>query len=379
VSGRHRTRGRALAALAFALALFAAAPSAPAAAVSLEAATDSVVAITAGYDVIGSGIVIASDRVLTVSHVVSGGFDSQMRVLAGDTLLQFSVIAVDPVRDLALLAVDLPSGIDPIVWGSSTALVRGQDVIALGFPIGFSSVSLTKGVVSSPEQQYLSAVYVQTDAAINPGNSGGALVDGDGRLVGVNVAKIANVEVDAVGFSIPADEARAFVLASEPEIALALDLSPISRATRQALWWVVGVALVLFAAVRLRRRGALRPAQRDGDRATAATPDATPAGVTRWRFAVRGPGGGSESVIRLPGVIGTASNADLRVEDPAVTPYHARIVQAGDGVEVVDLTDAQGLYCADLCVPRAIIRPGESIRVGATTVVFVGRERVAAP
>lgn len=372
-------RGRVLAALALALSLFAAAPSAPAAAASLEAATDSVVAITAGYDVIGSGIVIASNRVLTVSHVVAGADVTQMRVLTADAMLPFSVLAIDPVRDLALLAVDLPATIEPIVWGSSTALVRGQDVIALGFPIGFSSVSLTKGVVSSPEQQYLSAVYVQTDAAINPGNSGGALVDGDGRLVGVNVAKIANVDVDAVGFSIPADEARAFVLASEPEIALALDLSPITRSTRQALWWVTGVALVLFAAVRLRRRGASRPAQREGDRGTVATTDAAPAGPTRWRFAVRGPGGGSESVIRLPGVIGTAPNADLRVDDPAVTPYHARIVQAGDGVEVVDLTDAEGLYCADLCVPRAIIRPGESVRVGATTVVFVGRERVVAP
>jgi len=368
---------RALFPLVLVLALHAAAPSAPAAAASVSSATDSVVAITAGYDVIGSGIVIATDRVLTVSHVAAAGPGSQMRVLTGEALLPFSVIALDPVRDLALLAVDLPDGIRPIVWGSSTTLVRGQDVIALGFPIGFSSVSLTKGVVSSPEQPYRSAVYVQTDAAINPGNSGGALVDDGGRLVGVNVAKIADVEVDAVGFSIPADEARAFVLASEPGIALALDLKPVSRSTR-AIWWALGIAAILLAALLLRRRVALKRAAGAATNDTVAT-DAPPASVTRWRFSVRGPGTVSESVIRLPGVIGTAANADLRVEDPTVTPYHARIVQAGDGVEVVDLTDAEGLYCADLCVPRAIIRPGESVRVGATTVAFVGRERVLVP
>jgi S1-C subfamily serine protease len=371
---------RTLTALAFALALAlapgTAVPPAHARAASLEVATDSVVAITAGSEVIGSGIVIAADRVLTVSHVVAGGGGAEMRVLIGDELLPFSVISIDPQRDLALLAVNLPATIDPIVWGSSTALVRGQDVIALGFPIGFSSVSLTKGVVSSPEQPYRSAVYVQTDAAINPGNSGGALVDGDGRLVGVNVAKIANIDVDAVGFSIPADEARAFVLASEPGISLRLDLQPTSRATRRAIWWVAGTALVVLAAVGLRKRAASRAASRDEDGRAATSSDAPPAGVTRWRFALRGPGVASESVIRLPGVIGTAANADLRVDDAAVTPYHARLVQAGDGVEVVDLTDAEGLYCAELCVPRAIIRPGESVRVGATTVVYIGREKV---
>lgn len=369
-------RGRALAALA--LALLVAAPPAAATATSLEGATNSVVAITAGSDVIGSGIVIAPDRVLTVSHVIDTGAGAEMRILTGDALLPFSVIALDRERDLALLGVNLPTPIDPIVWGSSTTLVRGQDVIALGFPIGFASVALTKGVVSSPEQRYRSAVYVQTDAAINPGNSGGALVDADGRLVGVNVAKIANVEVDAVGFSIPADEARAFVVASEPSIALTLDLEPASRSSRRLIWWALGIVLVSLLAVGLRRRSSSRTAARAAEAAASAEAP-PPAGVTRWRFAVHGPGGSSEALIRLPGVIGTAPNADLRVADGGVTPYHARLVQAGDGVEVVDLTDENGLFCAELCVQRAIIHPGESVRVGATTVVLVGKERVIVP
>jgi hypothetical protein len=360
---------RTLVALALALALALAAPASPApaaAATSLEDATDAVVAITANANVIGSGIVVAPDRVLTVSHVVTPYLplsSVQLHVLVGGARLPFEIIALDPERDLALLSVDLPGSIEPIVWGSSAVLARGEDVIALGFPIGFRSVSLTKGVVSSPEQPYGSSVYVQTDAAINPGNSGGALVDADGRLVGVNVAKIADVEVDAVGFSIPADDARTFVLAAEPDIALALDLNPTSRTARSAIWWVLGVAIVAAAvAIGVKRR--------------AAAPGAAAPGVTRWRFAVHGPGGSSESVIRLPGVVGTTSNADLRVIDARVTPYHARLVQAGDGVEVVDLTDENGLFCADRCVRRAIIRAGESMRVGATTVVFIGKERV---
>ncbi len=63
------------------------------------------------------------------------------------------------------------------MWGDDSALILGQDVIALGFPIGLTSVTLSKGVVSSPSQTYAGATFIQTDAAINPGNSGGPLMD----------------------------------------------------------------------------------------------------------------------------------------------------------------------------------------------------------
>ena len=333
---------------------------------ALDRATGAVVAITAGADRIGTAVVIADDRVLTAAHVIDAAAGLEARVLVGNALEPFEVLAIDRERDLALLGVPVPADVQPIVWGSSDTLERGQDVIALGFPIGLESVSLTKGVVSSPSQTYDGLTYIQTDAAINPGNSGGPLVDVNGRLVGLNVAKIASSEVDAVGFSVPADEVRAFLTANAPELTLAAD----EGQTTAAGWWpgvlapigAGAVAIVGVAAYLLLRR---RATEREHVELL---------GRPRYRFRVAGAARTDESAIRLPGVFGSAENADLHADDETIAGYQVRVTAQGDDVEVRNLVDDRGMYCAERCVSAQVLHPGERFRVGATTVTFLGRE-----
>ena len=351
------------------LALLALAPASAGAAGRMDRATGAVVAITAGSERVGSGIVVGLDLVLTAAHVLDATRGQPGGVLADGDLETFTVIAVDRVRDLALLSVHLPT-VRPIVWGSSAGLSRGQDVIALGFPIGLRAVTLTKGVVSSPLQTVEGARYVQTDAAINPGNSGGALVDARGRLVGVGVAKIADVKVESVGFAVPGDEALTFVRASAPGVRL--DVSSRSSASDPlglplGTWLVLAslavlvAALVVFA-VRVQRM----PAAPD--------PDA-PNGVVwaqRRTFRVSGPGRVETVTLRLPAVIGRARNADIRVEEEGIAPFQVRLMLGpGAGITALDLTGAGGLYCGDRCVERGVLEPGGSIRVGSTDIELV--------
>ncbi|PKQ20536.1 MAG: hypothetical protein CVT66_04290 [Actinobacteria bacterium HGW-Actinobacteria-6] len=330
---------------------------------SLERATESIVAITAGADRIGTGFIIAPNRVLTVSHVVDAAEGLQARVLVADRLEPYRVLAIDRNRDLALLEVSLPD-VDPIVWGSSAALERGQDVIVLGFPIGLKSVSLTKGVVSSPLQTFEGFTYVQTDAAINPGNSGGPLVDDQGRLVGVNVAKIADVEVDAVGFSIPVDDVRAFLAENAPDVALVTDSG--TKRAGAGVWDVVvpmlaGLGVLVFAVAAFFWRRRLAAGESSESEAIHAL---------RYRFSIDTGTMHAEKLVRLPSVIGTAANADIHVED---TPaYAVRLSSVGDSVHALELTDSGGLFCGDGCHRETTLLSGQSFRIGDSRVTFLG-------
>ena len=396
--GFARVAARPLAA-AIALGTLCAALAGPAFAAtsSLERATDAAVAITVGAERIGSGVVIAPDRVLTVAHVVDAAAGSPAFILAGGSMSPYEVLAIDRRRDLALLASDLPDAVPAIVWAGEEALVRGQDVIALGFPIGLTSVSLTKGVVSSPLQEYAGAMYVQTDAAINPGNSGGPLVDGAGRLVGINVAKVAQVDVDAVGFAVPAADALVFVTSSAPELEILFDEAASGSGNEAeadggtagdtvpvALALAIGLPVALVLALLARRRRGQAIGSDDAKAAAAQTAGegtggdeasgaAEAAGVTvpRGVFRVTAPGRSQEIDVRLPAVAGTAANADIPLGDSGIDPYRVRFSAAPGGVSALDLTDARGMYCGDACVKHVVLSPGGSIRVGSVEVVLV--------
>jgi len=345
---------------------------------SLDRATESVVAITSGAERVGTGIVIAEDRVLTAAHVIDAVAGTPANLVAADTIVSFEVLAIDRTRDLALLAANLPEGVLPIIWGDSGTLTRGQDVLAIGFPIGFRSVSLSKGVISSPLQVYQGASYVQTDAAINPGNSGGPLVDPQGRLVGVNVAKIAQIDVDAVGFAVPTGDVLSFLAAEAPDIRILVDESggepaeaePMRPGTAAGgsipLVAVVVLAIVAgaVALVLWHRFGARgdTPGEASGTKGRA---------VQRAVFRVSGPGRDDELDLRLPSVAGSAPNADIPVRGEGTTAYQVRFSDVPGGVSALDLTDARGMYCGDECVKRAFLSPGMSIRLGATMIVFV--------
>ncbi|MDT5289932.1 MAG: putative serine protease PepD [Mycobacterium sp.] len=190
----------------------------------------------------GSGIILSSDGlILTNNHVVAaakGGpagapsdppgapAPTQTKVTFADgNTTTFTVVGTDPSSDIAVVRAEGASGLTPITLGSSANLRVGQDVVAIGSPLGLEG-TVTTGIVSAlnrpvaaggdAQNQNTVLDAIQTDAAINPGNSGGALVNMNGELVGVNSA-IATLGGDSaaqqsgsigLGFAIPVDQAK---------------------------------------------------------------------------------------------------------------------------------------------------------------------------
>ena len=151
----------------------------------------------------GSGIVISADGlVITNAHVVDRYPTPQVRMPGGLTY-QGNVVGLDEKIDIALIQLRDARALKPVVLGNSDTVAVGDEVLAMGFPLG--SPTLTKGIVSgkSIEEE---VERIQTDAALNPGNSGGPLFNRDGQLVGVNTsiwaAHESGVRVDGIGFAI---------------------------------------------------------------------------------------------------------------------------------------------------------------------------------
>ena len=160
---------------------------------------------------LGSGFVWSADGIIvTNNHVVEGA--SRITVNFNDgTQLGAKLIGVDPDSDLAVLRVDAKNLVAAPV-GTSSDLMIGESVIAVGNPFGLSG-SVTTGVVSalgrsvpSKEAGRTFTDFIQTDSSINPGNSGGPLLNIEGRVVGINTAIYAQAQ--GIGFAIPVDRAR---------------------------------------------------------------------------------------------------------------------------------------------------------------------------
>jgi serine protease Do len=167
---------------------------------------------------LGSGVIFQKKDgkayIITNAHVIQDAAELQAVLVNGDKK-EAKIIGKDTISDLAVLEVDA-EGIDTVVEiGNSDKLRVGEMVIAIGNPLGFGD-SLTQGIVSSthriiPISLNQDGIYdweqevIQTDAAINQGNSGGALVDLNGKLVGINSMKIADMGVEGIGFALPID------------------------------------------------------------------------------------------------------------------------------------------------------------------------------
>jgi putative serine protease PepD len=164
----------------------------------------------------GSGVVVDTrGDILTNQHVVSGATSVRVSFANGRTATA-KVVGQDPSSDLAVVRVSVPAGtLHPVPLGSSSSLRVGDWVMAIGNPFGYDR-SASEGIVSGLNRRIESpngftiTGAIQTDAAVNHGNSGGALLDAQGRLVGIP-AQIADSGVDAnvgVAFAVPIDTAK---------------------------------------------------------------------------------------------------------------------------------------------------------------------------
>ena len=176
----------------------------------------------------GSGVILSSDGlILTNNHVATGaGANGKLTVSFADgTTADATLIGADAVSDIAVIKAEGRTDLTPIELGSSSNLQVGQQVVAIGSPLGLAGTvttgivsSLNRPVSTSGEAGNQNSVIdaIQTDAAINPGNSGGALVNTDGQLIGINtaIASLGGSSSGAqsgsigLGFAIPVDQAK---------------------------------------------------------------------------------------------------------------------------------------------------------------------------
>ena len=182
----------------------------------------------------GSGIILTADGlIMTNNHVVSATADAGPATPGGPRTTvtfadgrsaPFAVVGTDPTSDVAVVRAQGISGLTPITLGTSSNLRVGQQVVAVGSPLGLAS-TVTSGIISAlhrkvspsgePTTQTTPLDAIQTDAPMNPGNSGGALVNMSGQLIGVNSA-MATLAASAgsptgsigLGFAIPVDQAK---------------------------------------------------------------------------------------------------------------------------------------------------------------------------
>lgn len=158
----------------------------------------------------GSGVIVSSDGyIVTNNHVIQGADEIEVILNNNKRSFKAKVIGKDPNTDLALLKIE-GKGLPAIPIGNSDEVVVGDWVLAVGNPFNLTS-TVTAGIVSAKGRNinivnttFPIESFIQTDAAINPGNSGGALVDMDGKLVGINTAIASNTgSYNGYGFAIP--------------------------------------------------------------------------------------------------------------------------------------------------------------------------------
>jgi putative serine protease PepD len=189
--------------------------------------------------ILGSGVILSPDgRILTNNHVVDGA-DNLTVTLADGKKVNASVVSTDPAHDLAVVQAEGVSGLTPATFADSDSVRVGDEVIAIGSPLGLQN-TVTTGIVSAlgrevtasneDEQQRtpfpmadndsseVSYKAIQTDASINQGNSGGPLFNTNGEVIGINSAMYSPVTGPdgsagsvGIGFAIPSNTAKELI------------------------------------------------------------------------------------------------------------------------------------------------------------------------
>ena len=154
----------------------------------------------------GSGVVLSDDgHIVTCLHVVEGA-EKITVTLNDDTTHEAELVGRDARNDLAVIKIDA-RGLTPVSTGNSDMLTVGEDVIAIGNPLGELRGTATGGMISAVNRKVTventDMTLLQTDAAISPGNSGGGLFNASGQLVGIVNAKASGMSAEGLGFAIP--------------------------------------------------------------------------------------------------------------------------------------------------------------------------------
>jgi S1-C subfamily serine protease len=168
--------------------------------------------VTASGEGLGSGVILDSRGfIVTNNHVIAGAKRIQVTLYDG-TSLSAQLVGTDPLDDLAVVKVSTTAKLTAATLGDSSKLQVGQEVLAIGNPLGITQ-TVTSGIVSALDRAVSSIPdAIQTDAAINPGNSGGALVNLQGELVGIPTLSAIDPQfktpANGVGFAIPSNRVR---------------------------------------------------------------------------------------------------------------------------------------------------------------------------
>lgn len=167
----------------------------------------------------GSGIIVSSDGyILTNNHVVNSTSSSsyyqiteatgvKVKLYGDETEYKATVVGSDKQTDLAVIKID-KTGLTAAELGDSDSVQVGEFAMAIGNPLGLQS-SISCGIISAKNREVEDSDtgttfnLIQTDAAINSGNSGGALVNADGKVIGINTLKLSGTGVEGIGFAIP--------------------------------------------------------------------------------------------------------------------------------------------------------------------------------
>ena len=168
---------------------------------------------------VGSGVLVAKEGIVVTNHHVVEGMTEIKVALADRREFEAEIKLRDPKTDLAILHIKSPESFPFLELGDSDKLEVGDLVLAIGNPFGVGQ-TVTQGIVSALARTQVGVsdyqFFIQTDAAINPGNSGGALVDMQGRVIGINTAIFSKSGGShGIGFAIPANMVRAVIEASK--------------------------------------------------------------------------------------------------------------------------------------------------------------------
>ena len=161
---------------------------------------------------LGSGVIVSTDGyILTNHHVVDGADEILVAISEDHGVFAAEIVGTDPKTDIAVLKVDA-EGLPTVTLGNSAILEVGDFVVAVGNPFGMGQ-SVTSGIVSAIGRDNSGTFddedFIQTDASINPNNSGGALVDVQGRLIGINTAIVSrNSDNHKMGFAVSINLAK---------------------------------------------------------------------------------------------------------------------------------------------------------------------------